>query len=563
MVLALLLLELASAGLGGSLVARPAHAEDVSTPDAVAVEARQKRNSLLGVLEALKRERAALTALQGELESNLGRGREAEIVSEIQESSKRIEELELSFSEIASGVDPRLFDESQEAPIDFTNELRDLLGPLIHELRRMTSRPREIDRLRSEISDARERLLTLDRALDNVARLRELIQDPVVGEKLRVEQATWEKRQESVRTQLAVARQKLEQKENERTTISETVQHVFQLFFKSRGRNLLLALLATIVFLLVLRRLHQELHKRSPLGRDPTPSFRARLFNLLFAVFTAVGGVLVFLIVLYVFGDWVLLILVILLIMGLVWASKQALPAFWSQATLLLDMGVVRQGERLVYHGVAYQVKSLGFYTLLENPLLTGGSLRLPINDLADLRSRPFDESERWFATREGDWVLLGEGRLAQVVHQSPEAVRVMWKGGAVQVFPTADFPGQAPLVLSEGFRLSVTFGVDYAHVEIVTGEVAARLERFVAEGLAATPHGEQVRSVRVEFESAGASSLDLAVLCDFQGGAACDYEVIKRLVNRLCVDASNANGWVIPFQQITLHVAAAPTPEA
>ena len=46
-------------------------------------------------------------------------------------------------------------------------------------------------------------------------------------------------------------------------------------------------------------------------------------------------------------------------------------------------------------------------------------------------------------------------------------------------------------------------------------------------------------------------------MLCDFRGEAAPDYENLTRLVNQLCVDACDANGWVIPFQQVTLHVAA------
>lgn len=535
------------------LVAGVASAQ--TDPGAAQRELLQKRNSMLGVIDAIERTQKDLEGLQAELESDRGRGREIEIVQQIQALGSRLAELQRNFSEISAGVDPRIFDQEVEEQVDFSKEVRDLLGPLIHEIRRMTSRPREIDRLRSEISDLADQLLVVDRAVANVKQLEERIQEPVILEELRSERLDWQKRRQSVQTALSVARQKLEQKENERTSITETVQSVFQLFFKSRGRNLLLALFATVVFLLFLRRLHQELQKRGPLGK-PSPSFRARLFDLAYAVFTVLGSVLVFLIVLYVFGDWVLLILVILLIMGLIWASKQALPAFWTQATLLLNMGVVREGERLVYHGIPFEVESLGFYTQLVNPMLTAGRLRLPINDLTALRSRPFDASEPWFPTREGDWVLLPDGGLARIVYQSLEGVRVVRKGGASQVFPTADFPALVPVVLSDGFRISVTFGVDYEHVEIVTEEVVERLHGFVSDALGASPFRGLVRKVAVEFESAGASSLDLALLCDFSGEAAARYDELTRLLNRLAVDACNAFGWVIPFQQVTLHMA-------
>ncbi len=526
------------------------------------LEIRQKRNSLLGVIDAEKRATEQLRTLQRELAGAGGRGREAELIVKIQEVDGRLDDLDRNFAEISAGFDPRIFEEEQNEDVDFSSEIRELLGPLIYELRRMTSRPRALDRLRSSISESVEHLSMIERALFNVARLLEQIEDPAIREALLVEQAEWEVRQETARTELAVARQKLDRKENESSSITDTMQGVFRLFFKSRGRNLLLALLITVSFLVVLRRFHVELQKRGPLGRA-SPSFRSRLFNLLYAVFTVLGGLLVFLIVLYVFGDWVLLILVVMLIMGFVWASKQALPAFWTQATLLLDMGVVREGERLEYGGIPFQIESLGFYTQLLNPALSDGQMRLPLNDLTDLRSRPYGASERWFPTDEGDWVLLG-GVLARVIHQGLDGVRVMYKGGALQTFPTADFPGQGAVVLSDGFRVSVTFGVDYQHQAIVTDEVVERMRRFLSDGLGASRHRDRVSKQVVEFQSAGASSLDLALMVDFEGEAATDYDEITRLVNRIAVDACNANGWVIPFQQVTLHMATSTTdPEA
>jgi hypothetical protein len=533
-------------------------ADDAAT-DSSARDLRHKRNGLLGVIDAKKRALLELEELQEELASDRGRGREPELIAEIQVVGEQIDELDRNFSEISAGFDPRVFDAPQDEPVDFSREIRDLLGPLVHELRRMTSRPREIDRLRSSISESVEELVSMERALGNVARLLEQIEDPAIRTELLVEQAEWEERRESTRTELVVAQQKLQQRENERTSITDTVRGVFKLFFKSRGRNLLLALLITVLFLLLLRRFHQELEKRGPLGRA-SPSFRLRLFNLLYAIFTVLGAVLVFLIVLYTFGDWVLLILMVLLIMGLVWASKQALPAFWTQATLLLNMGVVREGERLVYEGIPFRVESLGFYTELLNPALAGGMVRLPVNDLTELRSRPCDASERWFPTDEQDWVLLSDGSLGRVVHQALDGVRVMQKGGAIKTFKTADFYAQAPVVLSDGFRVSVSFGVDYAHQSIVTEEVAERMQRFVSDALGASPQAGRVRRVAVEFEAAGTSSLDLALMCDFDGEAAQDYDVVTRLVNRLAVDACNAYGWVIPFQQVTLHMAGNPS---
>ena len=66
----------------------------------------------------------------------------------------------------------------------------------------------------------------------------------------------------------------------------------------------------------------------------------------------------------------------------------------------------------------------------------------------------------------------------------------------------------------------------------------------------------EGIRSLRVEFKEAGASSLDYEVLADFSGGMASRWNVLGRLIPRICVDVCNEQGWVIPFTQITLHQA-------
>jgi hypothetical protein len=64
------------------------------------------------------------------------------------------------------------------------------------------------------------------------------------------------------------------------------------------------------------------------------------------------------------------------------------------------------------------------------------------------------------------------------------------------------------------------------------------------------------VRSIKVEFQSAGTSSLDYVVLADFDGSLGSRYNFIKRRIQSICVDVCNDNGWVIPFTQITVHQA-------
>jgi hypothetical protein len=79
---------------------------------------------------------------------------------------------------------------------------------------------------------------------------------------------------------------------------------------------------------------------------------------------------------------------------------------FVREVTLLLNLGAVREGERVMYNGIPWLVRSLNFYTRLVNPELEGGDIRLPLRDFHDLRSRSFDANEPWFPTRLNDWVI-------------------------------------------------------------------------------------------------------------------------------------------------------------
>ena len=77
-----------------------------------------------------------------------------------------------------------------------------------------------------------------------------------------------------------------------------------------------------------------------------------------------------------------------------------------------------------------------------------------------------------------------------------------------------------------------------------------ARIERELLERFGR----DALRSVKVEFASAGASSVDYDVIADFDGSLAPKKNVIQRLLQSLCVEVCHENGWEIPFTQITVH---------
>jgi small-conductance mechanosensitive channel len=81
-------------------------------------------------------------------------------------------------------------------------------------------------------------------------------------------------------------------------------------------------------------------------------------------------------------------------------------------------------------------------------------------------------------------------------------------------------------------------------------------LQRALEPKLVEAVGREPLRSVKVEFASASASSLDFAILADFSGEVASRANVLERLIHRTCVETCNEHGWVIPFTQVTVHQA-------
>ncbi len=97
---------------------------------------------------------------------------------------------------------------------------------------------------------------------------------------------------------------------------------------------------------------------------------------------------------------------------------------------LMLNVGAVREGERMIYKGVPWRVKHINFHSLLENPDL-GITLRIPITEFSGKTSRTFDSGESWFPCRKNDWVILSDGTRGGVTHLSHETVELVLRGGA------------------------------------------------------------------------------------------------------------------------------------
>ncbi len=496
-----------------------------------------------------------ISATQDVMKSSDGIGREKELRAQLGELQTKLQVMEGSFEQLSAGMGLDALKKEKQTGVDWNRELTDFLAPIMSQVRKMTSRPRQIEALRNEVAQYHAQLRMTQEAQKRLILLVSQAGNPQLIEKLGKLTRSWENQENQVRARMAVSEKALEKAMGEKKSIGRSFQELLEFFFQSRGRNLVLALLAFAVIFGCLHYLHKLIFHLSPFHKKGR-SFGVRVFDLFYRVFTVIISAFVLLGTLYFLGDWLLLSLAIIFVMGIAWASKQALPRFWSQATLMLNFGAVREGEVVVYKGIPYEVGSINMNSKLENEALENGFVRLHINDLMKLRSRPITENEPWFPSRSGDWVILADGTYGSVVAQTPEMVTLKLKGNALKYYSTTDYLAQSPTNLSSGYRLTGIFGLDYRHQGIATGEIPKIIQEAVTVELAKAGHGNHIERIRVEFKEAGASSLDMAILAEFNDKAGSKYWVMERAIQRICVDVCNLHDWVIPFQQVSVHMA-------
>jgi small-conductance mechanosensitive channel len=548
LLLALLLVSAPSASF-------PAEGTDQPAADAAPIKSDTWRNfeNLFNTINEAEKNLDSLRQQLREAKSDAERER---IRSDMDLLDANIDSLRLAWEMWATGgVDLQMFSPQKEEKFDWRQEMQSAFEPIVMELRRLTERPRKMERLRSEQSFYQQRLAAADAALQNIVEFKNSAPSPDLVKAFGGLESRWRKRQDEIKNQLALINLQLEELQAPNRPTEERATEALKALLSERFVNLLLAVLAAGLTYSVLQMINR-LYMRMMMHRGRRRPFLARVAHLSFMLISVVLALLAGMAVLYVRGDWILLGLLLIVLMGAALTLQRTLPAFIKEAKVLLNLGPVREGERVIYNGLPWKVQSLNMYSTLVNPALRGGSVMLPAGDLISLISRRYDEGEPWFPTRENDFVVLSDGSYGRVVLQTPESVQ-MRVAGALRTYPVSAFLGSNPQNLSlSGFAVAVKFGIDYQHQSAVTAEIRAKFEDYLGARLRQSAFGGFLTDFFVEFDEAAASSLNLFIWAAFAGDAAESYYRIRRLVQRLAVDACNANGWVIPFNQMTVHLA-------
>lgn len=547
-------------GNGYGQVQSTAEVKEVSQP--TGNNNNQTIETLDMIYQAISQAKKLLAEKGKELKSAQNEEQKISLIAEIKEIKDKIERLEKDFEKIASGVDLDQFYATPKGEFDWQKEVQELMNPIIHELKSMTEKPRQIEKLRTEITFYENRIPVLSKAIENVDQLISIIDNAALKKYLEEVKSQLAEKKQHHENQLRIFKYQLEEKIKDKKSVLESMQKLFQSFFKTRGRNFLIALIGFITTFLFLRLLGKQIFKRVILKKIETTSVSYRAMELGYQIVTVIGAFCTSIIILYASGDWVLLSLLIIFLLGIGWTARQGIPRFSENIKIMLNLGNVRENERIVYNGLSWKVVSLNMFTTLENPVFQIGKIRVPIHEIKNLVSRPYNDSEPWFPCNINDWVILSDNSYGQVVVLTPETVQIVLPGGSRKSYQTQDFLSQNPINLSTNFRINVTFGIDYAHQAICTTDVPEKLQNRLVERLHFHGYKDYINKIKVDFKAAGASSLDYAVIVDFFGSAAPFYNDLNRLIQKICVDACNEYGWIIPFTQVTIHEAASSHPK-
>lgn len=489
----------------------------------------------------------------------LSEDRRAEIQARIEMERERILQLRQNIRDIIGGTELAYFEEDEQIERTIQEQFSDVVKPFLSALQEPTSRLREMEEMRSTRDAWRIRRDSAQRVIERIAGLENANNDGEassrVAKELESARRFWELQRDRAAGQVDTLTLQIEERERTTPTFWQAATTMIGDFIKSRGLNLLLAITAAVLAFILTRRVYQWFRNISPMHKKGG-SLIGRASDLIAFSAAVLASITCVMVVLFARGDWLLLTLAAILIVGVLWAGKTALPPYIEQIRMLLNLGAVREGERIIFRGLPWRVETLGFYTVFENPALHGGRMRVPLRRVMGMISRKPRTDEPWFPCQQGDWVVLADDTHGKVEHVTPEQVVLRCRGGSHKTYQTPEFLDLAPENLTQGFRVRSIFGIDYSHQSICTTEVPQVFRAAVREALVAEFGEEPVIDVVVDFHEAGPSSLDYAVKADLTHAAASRYRYIPRLIQRACVDACNAHGWMIPFTQITLHQA-------
>jgi len=480
-----------------------------------------------------------------------------------EELLNQLDGLNGNFESIATQLQAGDFLLGEEGKSDWLKELEALTLPLLEALSDLTKKPRKIDQLKKRVAALGDKLNKFESGTQNINSLASQIDPKVDGKGVELKKyrshlnALRDKyNPDLVRLRLNEARRALEIELQDTEPLWDTATHAIRDFFKNRGFNLLIAFMIFAGLWYVFSKFRMLiLGERSLIN---VPSWMKKVLATAYSILVLIFCVISSLVALYLLNDWLLLSVVVLVLVAIVWASRQFIPKLFQEVRLALNLGTVKENERLIWKGVPWHVESIGLQAILVNDRLEGDFIQLPVGQLVGQHSRPVIDNEPWFPTQCGDWVFLDDGTYGKVEHQTMEQVVLRLKGETLKYYSTPEFLAKTPMNISQGFRYDIDFGLDYSLQSRICDEIPKlfedglrkHLQNHFQEGSPDFTH------VEISFNDAGTSSLNLKIILHADGRCAEQHEEMQREVQTTLVRICNENQLTIPFTQLTVNLS-------
>ena len=472
-----------------------------------------------------------------------------ELRNKLRELREKKTHAENQFIFSVTGIDLNQTNVTQEDK-DLFKEFQQLISPALDGLKRISERPRKIEAYRNQLDQLQQELLQLKQAQEKVSAMLKASEYQVLIPQLKTTLQTLEDKENAWELEKQTTENLLTHELGNKKSFFQTVQDIVSTFFRTKGKNLLVALLGFLLIYFSLRLLRNRIFNLSFVKRHFHALIRpiTALYNLATILLSALGAILC----LYIMHDWLLVTVIVLLLMGILWSFKNIIPQFLNELRLIFNLGPVREGELIIFNGIPWKVKKISFYSVLINDQLQSGRIRIPVKELANLYSRPLTTDETCFPTRLHDWILLPEEQLAQIICQTPTQVVVKKNNGGVTTFKTEDFWGMEFENLTRGFRIFSILGLDYCVQAQMLTDILPYFQSYFKEHLSHSG----IQDISLDFNDCGADSLNLLLTINCDGDLASQYKALKRKIQQLFLAACNEKNLGIPFRQLTIHQA-------
>ena len=491
----------------------------------------------------------SINALKNNMDKQISKGD-----TNYQKQKKALLEQEILLIELNDSE----FDRSGVNPIamkkfDWKDSVSTILQPIFVSLNSLTEKPRRISETEQELEYMKRRVTSLNHGIQVFEQIKDEYTEKSKSYQtlIQVKEYWTHKLDEANRKELHL-KEKFSALGREKP-IADRVNAGIAKAFTNKLTTIVWAILAaafTYVSFNWIANLFNQLENKS--NNQRTKLFH-RLWFFSIRVLSSFLALLSVFIVLYLRSDWVLLGLSLITLFFLAIGLKDTIPSFLAEIRTMLNLGSVKEGERIIFQGIPWKINRLGMYTHLHNPALDA-HFHIALSKITDLNSRPYHSDEPFFPTQKNDWVKLSDGTYGQVLSQSPENIVLSsWK--SIITIPTSKFLSLSPRNLSsKAISVSIIFGLDYRYQAIATTQIKQQLAKFIQNAPKPDGLGKHIDSIKVDFKQSNASSLDFLVLCVVDGEAAGSIYPIERWLASSCIDAANYYDWIIPFQQITMH---------